>query len=161
MSTVIVRRIRDDEGALYREMRLAALKDSPQAFASTYEDALQRSDAWWQEQTRAAAAGPDRAIFLALDADPVGMAALYRDLDQPRQGELFQMWVAPERRGSGCARELLECALRWAEENGMTQVRAEVKQGNERVLAFYLANGFVHAGHAGADTVLMCGPCGA
>lgn len=151
-----VRRLNENEGELYRKIRLAALMDSPQAFSSTYADALERSEGSWQAQVREAASGPDRAIFLAVEKSPVGMAAVYRDVDQAYSGELFQMWVAPEKRGGSCAKKLLDAALEWAAQNGMREIRAEVKQGNERVIKFYLRNGFSVVACAGPDKVLKC-----
>ena len=50
-----IRRIRVGEGALLREVRLNALKESPQAFGSRYEDAVKRADliqVWLDPQFR-------------------------------------------------------------------------------------------------------------
>lgn len=44
---------------------------------------------------KASAVGPDRATFVAIADDPVGLVALYRDETDPELGELIQMWVAP------------------------------------------------------------------
>ena len=48
---------------------LAALKDSPEAFSTTYESASRRSHESWVEQADVAAEGPDRAIFLAAESE--------------------------------------------------------------------------------------------
>jgi hypothetical protein len=77
---ISVRRIRLQEGAIYRKIRLAALSESPDAFSTTLESAISRSLDSWNEQADSAAVGPDRFIVLAFwDEEPVGLAGLYRD----------------------------------------------------------------------------------
>jgi hypothetical protein len=44
---------------------------------------------------------------VVIEDRPVGLAALYRDEEDPNLGELFQMWVAPEVRGGSVAADLL------------------------------------------------------
>jgi hypothetical protein len=74
-----IRRVRTNEGDLYRQARLDALKEAPDAFSSTYADALSRSKESWINQNDEAASGGDRAIFLALSEEKVvGLTAVYR-----------------------------------------------------------------------------------
>lgn len=54
---MISRRLKMGEGVLYKEVRLASLKDSPEAFSSSYGDALGRSEESWREQADASAVG--------------------------------------------------------------------------------------------------------
>ncbi|HLJ55370.1 MAG TPA: GNAT family N-acetyltransferase [Chthonomonadaceae bacterium] len=147
-----VRRIRTGEADIYRSIRLRALSEAPEAFCSTYENAIRRSPESWVEQADEAAEGTDRAIFLALDgAEPVGMAALYRDPDAPASGNLLQMWVAPDRRGTGLAADLLDAVFAWAAANGFEAVRAAVMRTNDRALRFYEKYGL-----AGGESGLAC-----
>ena len=143
---ITIRRIRIGEARLFSELRLAALKESPTAFLTTYESARQRSPESWSEQANTTAAGRDRATFFAFSDDlAVGIAAIYRDGEKTGDGELLQVWVAPEFRGGEVARPLLDTALRWSEANGFRRVWARVTPGNERALAFYRKCGFVAA----------------
>lgn len=138
-----IRRLRLDEGALYRRLRLEALRDSPEAFATSYASALERSDESWTAQADGSATGDDRATFLVLmDEEPVGMAALYRDAEGSSAGELIQMWISPEHRGSTVAAELLAHVFAWAADGGIQTIRAEVTEGNTRALRFYERQGF-------------------
>jgi hypothetical protein len=104
-----VRRIGLDEGTRYRDIRLTSLADSPDAFSTTLESANARSLQSWSEQADDAAAGQDRAIFMALyDDQPVGIAALYRDTEDQGLGEVVQVWVASAHRGGRVAGALLD-----------------------------------------------------
>ncbi|MGJ8644489.1 MAG: GNAT family N-acetyltransferase [Luteolibacter sp.] len=144
-----IRRLNPGEGMLYKKARLASLKDSPEAFSSSYADAVERSDESWHMQADASAAGRDRATFIALDETPVGLAAIYRDESEPDVGELIQMWIAPEKRGSALANDLLDALFEWAASSGFSRVRAEVVSQNSRALRFYEKYGFVRSADPG------------
>lgn len=137
-----IRRLNIGEAALYREVRLEALRDSPEAFATSYESALERNEESWIAQADGSAAGDDRATFLVFDRKPMGMAALYRDANDDATGELIQMWIAPEWRGGKVARELLDHVFLWAAGRDFKAIRAEVAEGNSRALRFYEKYGF-------------------
>jgi hypothetical protein len=68
---VVVRRLRVDDADLFRQVRLAALEDSPDAFG---EPLLDASSADWLVRTTRGAVFPDRAVFIAIvGALPVGI----------------------------------------------------------------------------------------
>src|SRR4051812_32931889 len=100
-----IRRLKVGEATLYREIRLQALKESPDAFTTTYESAFNRDSDSWIAQADGSARGSDRATFVALAGKPIGLAALYRDPDYPFRGELIQVWVSAEHRGTSVAAE--------------------------------------------------------
>lgn len=156
---ITIRRLKPGEAGLYRELRLQALRESPEAFGTSLADALARDDQSWIDQAEASASGPDRATMIVIAERPAGLAALYRDTADPKVGELIQMWVAPEMRGGQVAAELLGTIFRWAGENGFSQVRAEVMAGNARALGFYRKCGFSEIAGlgktTGASVVLM------
>ena len=60
-----IRRIRLGEGDLFKQMRLTSLRESPHAFSSTYESALNRTAESWSEQADSTAQGSDRSTFIA------------------------------------------------------------------------------------------------
>lgn len=137
-----IRRLFLGEAATYRRIRLEALKESPAAFATTYDSALSRDEASWVAQADSSAQGDDRAIFLAWDDHPIGLAALYRDAENRSTGDLLQMWIAPSHRGGSAASDLLDHLLQWASMRAFTSIRAEVTSGNTRALRFYEKYGF-------------------
>lgn len=103
-----IRRLNVGEAELYRTIRLESLRDSPQAFSSTYESALNRDSDSWTNQADEAALSGDRAIFIVLTDCPIGLAGIYRDPENHCCGELLQMWVSPPYRGSSLAAGLLD-----------------------------------------------------
>ncbi len=144
---IVIRRLRIGESDLYRKIRLASLKEAPYAFSSTYESALQRSESSWREQSDHSAQGADRATFIVFsENEPVGVSAIYRSADSAEEGEILQVWIAPEYRGKNIGRQLLDELFSWAKANGLAGVKAKVMEGNVRALRFYQKNGFETAG---------------
>ena len=120
-----------------------ALKNAPCAFTSTYDSALQRSAESWREQAESTALGVDRATFIAFSEDvPIGIAALYRDKDKVDSGELLQVWVSPDYRGTTVSRDLMDKIFKWAGENNFRTVIAGVTKANLKALNFYVKYGF-------------------
>jgi len=158
-----IRRISPGEGRLYRSLRLAALKNAPEAFQTTYEEALAKGDEQWAAQADGAASGRDRASFIALaDNEPVGLASVYRRADAlaatgaSAEAELLQVWLAPGFRGSGLSRDLVMACIRWSAEVGLRRLVAEVKAGNDHAKRFYLGLGFTVSSNDG--TILELDP---
>jgi len=148
---ISVRRIQPDERELFKRMRLTALRESPFAFASTYEAALRRSPESWRDQADSTAQGSDRSTFIAFSDDsPIGIAALYRT-EENDVGELLQMWVSPEYRGKRVARDLMVAVFQWATANGFRAVVATIAKGKVRALRFYQKHGFKPESEASLD----------
>ena len=149
---ISVRRIQIDEGELFKRMRLTALRESPFAFASTYKAALRRSPKGWSEQADSTAQGSNRCTFIAFSDDsPIGIAALYRTKEESDTGELLQVWVSPEHRGRGVARDLMDAVFQWASANGFRAVVTTIGKGNVRALRFYQKHGFKRNSEASLD----------
>ena len=140
---ITIRRLQVGEGELFKQIRLRALQEAPYAFPATYAAAIERSPESWREQADRSAQGADRATFIAFsDELPVGMAALYREEDQFDVGELLQVWVSPEYRGTRVIWDLMDEIFRWARENGFRRIIAGVTKGNDRAVKFYMNYGF-------------------
>lgn len=144
---VVVRRISVGEGELLKRARLAALRDSPFAFGSTYDVEIDRSDAEWAERARLGAAGADRATFFAIeDAAVVGIAGGYRDDGVRSEVELVSMWTSPTARRRGVGRGLVKSVVEWAGATGAELVGLWVTRGNEPAKALYESIGFEGTG---------------
>ena len=149
---ITVRRIRIGEALLFKQMRLASLRESPSAFSSTFESAQLRSPESWSEQADSTAQGSDQSTFIAFSGDsPIGIAALYTSGQGTGVGELLQVWVSPEYRGQGAAIDLMDAVFQWAAENGFRTVVAAVTKNNPRALRFYREYGFTPANRASLD----------
>jgi len=138
-----VDRLRPTEWQLLRELRLAALRDTPKAFGQTYEDAAGQSDAEWRATAQAATKGDRRAWFVGRDEDsgqPVGIVQARRR--PPDDCLLFSMWVAPSARRGGAGRALIQAVDHWGRAWGATRVVLWVIAGNEPAMRFYDRVGF-------------------
>jgi ribosomal protein S18 acetylase RimI-like enzyme len=143
---ITCRRATRDDVKLFREVRLHALQDSPDAFGSTYESASARDQASWEEQLFSTVSGEVRNTQFVFSGDEcVGLAALYREPDDPC-GEIIMMWVAPQYRGSTAASTLVDALIRWADGCGLRSVALVVSDSNLRAIKFYENQGFVSTG---------------
>ena len=140
---ITIRRIQIGEIELFKQIRLASLQDAFYAFSSTYDSASQRSVESWREQAERTALGADRATFIAFsDEVPIGIAALYRLEDKVDSGELLQVWIDPEYRGTKVTWDLMDTIFTWASEKYFRKVIAGVTKANVRALKFYIKYGF-------------------
>ena len=136
----LIRRVREADWAVARTLRLRALLDSPEAFASTWAEENALADAQWQSRARSNAEGRVTAGFFALLADmEVGLAVGVR---RDQAVELNALWVAPEARRHGAGRALIEAVAGWAREVGVDELVLEVTHTSEAALALYRASGF-------------------
>ncbi|HZZ66056.1 MAG TPA: GNAT family N-acetyltransferase [Candidatus Baltobacteraceae bacterium] len=85
------------------------------------------------------------ALWLALaqsnEAEAVGCVAL-RELDQPRAFEIKRLYVRPEARGYGIARELLRMAEEAARNQGAREIYLDTKNGMEAAVRLYESEGY-------------------
>jgi GNAT superfamily N-acetyltransferase len=138
-----VRRARADEWEALREIRLAALADSPDAFGSTLAEEREADEARWRGWITGEGWAGAVATFIADGPGPLlGMATGYPD-DRPTTGWLFAMWVRPERRGEGIGRQLVVAVEEWAASLDIDQLLLHVTEGNDGAVRFYASCGFV------------------
>jgi ribosomal protein S18 acetylase RimI-like enzyme len=121
------------------EVRLAALLDSPAAFGSTHAGWVDASE----EQWRARLSDVPLTLVARRAGRPVGLVCGSRVGTDAV--ELISMWVAPEVRGSGLARALIDAVVAWAGAQGRTTFLM-VRVGNDRARAAYERAGFVDTG---------------
>lgn len=133
-----IRTTQKEDWRLLKEIRLAALQDTPTAFGVSYETAVADSDAQWQ----ARAAGERAQFWLAVDdGRPVGLVGGgFRDASRY---ELIAMWVEPAARGAGVADELVAAVKARAMELGLEALFLEVAPENTWAVQFYQRHGFV------------------
>ena len=139
MNDIRVRVLDQDEWATYRDVRLRALRESPEAFVASAEEEEALEDQYWK----------DRMVrsrrILAQDGDEVvGVVSVGTGhrTNIPGAGELFGLWVEPPRRGSGVARRLMEKAATVGRQVGLKQLVYWVGTDNGRAVAFASSFGF-------------------
>jgi ribosomal protein S18 acetylase RimI-like enzyme len=142
-----VRELEGDEWRLWRELRLSALQDSPEAFGMTYEAQARMDDETWEHLVTDRATDPSIASFIAeTEGTPIGMAVCRLDPDHPTVAHVFAMWVAPVARRKGAGRALVDACTRWARSKDATEVELQVTEGNEAAIALYRTSGFIDTG---------------
>lgn len=148
-----VRRIRADEGARLRSIRLAALADAPGDATTTLARAEARSDDHWAEAAVVNASGGLQATFFAeladehgvgLGGEPVGLIGAY--FNESGIVNLVGLWTAPGHRDMGVATALLAAVAEWAQTIGADRLRIWLVERNEFAKAFWVNEGFEPTG---------------
>jgi RimJ/RimL family protein N-acetyltransferase len=148
---MLIRILTAEDAAAYQALRLRGLRESPEAFGSTYEN---EADTPLEEiaERRARGRGGDDVIFGAFDDDGgalVGLAGVRRgtSLKTAHRAGVWGMYVAPEARGRGVGRALVSALIAHARTlEGVERLVLGVESGNEAARALYHAFGFVTYG---------------
>ncbi len=136
MSDLTVRTLDGDDWQAFREVRLAALQEAPDAFASSYAEEQDYDEAFWRLRLARSS-----RLLASLDDQPVGIVSVGRAQEE-NVAELFGMWVVPEQRGKGVAWQLTEAAAEHARRLGRRALKLWVSTDNGRAVAFFSSYGF-------------------
>src|ERR1700742_4113117 len=110
MSLEIRRAAIGDEGLL-RELRVQALTDAPEAFGSTLERELARTNEDWRKWL-----APGVTFLVFADGAARGLVAGVYDATDRTIVHLMAMWVHPAVRGTDAANLLVTAVKEWAVE---------------------------------------------
>jgi GNAT superfamily N-acetyltransferase len=143
-----VDRLGEDDWAVFREIRLRSLLDSPGAFGSTYGEESSQTERAWRDWAAGRWRGGVAAVFAgrAEDGTPVGTATGAEYEAEPAVAHVYAMWVAPDARGAGVGRALLDSVEAWARDRGCGRLALTVTETNAAARAFYGACGFIETG---------------
>jgi len=142
-NTPTLRVFRPDEWRAYRQIRLEALADSPDAYGATLASAQARADADWSAQiAHATDAGKDLPLVAEINGCRIGLAWAKINADDPTTVNIYQMWVSPRARGQGIGRMLLAAAIDWAGKLKATAVVLAVTCGDTAAARLYARVGF-------------------
>lgn len=137
MADINTRALDEDDWQHYRRLRLAGLKESPDAFVATYSEESLRDEPYWRDQMRRA-----HRLVAERDGEPVGIVSLGRHDDDPRSGEVFGLWVTPSTRNSRVAWQLVAAAAKQASRDGLDKLYFWVGTENGPAVAFASSFGF-------------------
>jgi len=141
--SVTVRLLTPGDAHEYRQLRLEALRSSPTAFGSSYEDELARDPAVTRERI---APTETTRVFGAFRGDRlVGTVGLRRHTGQKERHKAFVwgVYVTPGERGRGIARQLMAAVLGEARTlPGLARVTIAVNAANEPARRLYETLGF-------------------
>jgi GNAT superfamily N-acetyltransferase len=137
MNEISVHVLHEDDWREYRELRLAALQESPDAFLATYaEEATQQEQYWRGGVVRA------HRLLAERDGAPVGVASVDMIEGAPRAADFRDLWVTPEARNTGVASRLVQAAVDQAIQDGCTKLYYWVSTENGRAIGFAINAGF-------------------
>jgi len=143
VSRLEVRTILPREWVRWRELRLRALADAPDAFGETLEHARTRDEAGWRDQV-SPKVGVGRFVA-EHEGALVGMVVLVAGA-RFGHANVYAMWVAPEARRLGVGTVLLDEILELARVWGALDIELHVSDRAPDARAFYLRYGFVASG---------------
>ena len=144
MTDVTVRSLGEEDWREFKAIRLAALRDSPDAFVASADDEEGFEEDFWRLRLRRST----RLVAVRQAAEgsggqPVGVVSLGEGKDEEgRVAEIFGLWVAPAARGTGVATKLVEASADRARRDGRTHVSYWVGTDNGRAVAFASGIGF-------------------
>jgi ribosomal protein S18 acetylase RimI-like enzyme len=133
-----------NDAQIYRQIRLRSLRDHPEAFGSSEDDEKARPI----EETakRLGDSLPDNPTFGAfMDGELVGIAGLFRynGSKTRHRAMLWGMYAAPESRGAGVGKALLQHCITYARAMpDLEEMVLAVTVGNEHARALYVNAGF-------------------
>lgn len=121
----------------WREIRLRALRDAPDAFGSSFEREEAYTESDWR---RWLTLGP--TWIAVVDERDVGIicGGQHHSAEIPW---VYAMWVEPTVRGTGVAESLLGVVIDWARQSGASLLGLDVADRAPRAKRFYERNGFV------------------
>jgi len=145
---MLIRRLTPADATSFQALRLAALQESPTAFASSYEEEREFSQSFIEERL---AAKPDRGTLGAFNGtELVGFIALGRERHRKLEHKalIWGMYVAPKFRRNGIGRALMCTALELARSvPAIRQVNLSVNANNKGAIVLYQSLGFKVFGH--------------
>lgn len=145
MEEIKIRQLTENDWSMYREIRLEALAQEPEFFATSEDEANFISENWVEHITN-----PNGAIFgLFHKGEIVGVTSIHRENDDPRSYRAWmgQSYIKPEFRGNHLADLLFEARIEWAkkQENIIALVVAH-REDNQASKNAIQHNGFKFIG---------------
>jgi ribosomal protein S18 acetylase RimI-like enzyme len=144
-----VRLLSPSDAESYWELRLEALKLHPEAFSTSYEEALQRKDPVAQTRNNITAQGSYN--YGAFDGSSlIGVVALVQEqhVKMRHRANIYAMYVSPKNRGTGAGKALLTAAINQARRlPDIEKLNLSVVSTNEKAKNLYKSLGFKTFGY--------------
>ena len=137
-----IRRLAPTDAALYRDIRLEALRCNPEAFGSTFDAENAQPLTFFSDRIGCS------EVFGAFDgSELVGIAGLLigKGQKEAHKGRLVGMYVRPSTRKAGVGRRLVETMVESARHH-VELIQLAVVSDNEQARRLYARLGFVEYG---------------
>lgn len=124
-----------DDWERWRDLRLSALAEAPEAFCSSLSDWEHQSERAWRDRLTNVSTN----LIAVLEGEDAGMVSAEVS---DNEVELIGMWVAPFARGRGVGDELVRAIINWSLSQQGSKLTLRVLKGNDRAATLYLRHGF-------------------
>lgn len=143
MDTVEIVSLKPEEWQHYRDLRLRALKEEPQAFGSTYDENAKHPDEYWQKRIEDTInKNTQWLVFAKLDGTLVGMVGGFAE-KEPDNAHVVAVYVVPEARGKGISKLLMiELLTRIKTNKLIKKITVDVNPEQEAAFNLYKNSGF-------------------
>ncbi|KKJ76021.1 hypothetical protein WH95_14710 [Kiloniella litopenaei] len=139
----IFKRISSDDAALYRELRLEGLKNTPEAFGASYSDESTKAPSHYRElltNNEVFGAYTNKGIIVGI----AGLA-IPRKEKLKHKGMLWGIYIKPEMRGNGLAKQLISQIIEIAKHR-TEELLLTVVTSNTSAIKLYKKLGFIEYG---------------
>jgi ribosomal protein S18 acetylase RimI-like enzyme len=143
---VRIEQITLDNVAIFKEVRLRALQESPWAFGSTYAREREFTDLEWKERLERWNGATGIGFVAMNDGIACGIAGALLDEKDATRAQLVSMWTAPTHRRKGVGRLLVQEVVGWAMQRCVVLLQLMVTSKNEPAMRFYEELGFARTG---------------
>jgi ribosomal protein S18 acetylase RimI-like enzyme len=128
----------------YKALRLRALHDDPQAFSEPFEKAISYPDERWQQRAAEGYAGKVSLMVFASEGEQLaGMMGAFFPPHDPSVAYIFGVYVVPEARGKGIAKQLMESLLHELQTYpNIVKANLSVNKGQLAAVKLYESFGF-------------------
>ncbi|MBU9712847.1 GNAT family N-acetyltransferase [Evansella tamaricis] len=138
-----VKQLTEEDAYNYLNLRLEALKEHPEAFATTYKEMIVKDDPLeFIEQYLSSAELYTFGIYTTDELVAVATLRLNSLEKMKHKGDLLGMYVSPGARKKGLARKLIKTIVSRGEDLGLEQIRLMVVSENDTAVQFYSSLGF-------------------
>jgi ribosomal protein S18 acetylase RimI-like enzyme len=138
---VVVREVTQEDWETLRDVRLAALREAPSAFGSSYAREAPFTEEQWRGRIN------DRSVtffaYLPESAEPAGLAGVYVP---DGVADVVSMWVRPSARGRGVGEALIGATADWAKARDHAWLLLWVTESNTPARSLYDRCGFALTG---------------
>lgn len=144
----------EQDWQLYKKIRLETLEQEPQAFSSTYKDALTFPDSKWKDLLN-----NEQSTYLLVlkDKNVIGVGRItFNDPDEPSNlAVLGGIYISALHRRFGVGRKLLEHLINIAKQReNIDEVKLDVKNTQIAAINLYKKLGFENVGKKD-DEIIM------
>ena len=147
---IIIKKLLADRWEDYRDLRLEALKQDPNAFGSSYEEEVILSKDVWEKRIK-------DVLFALSNNKPIGMIVFIFDKKMKTKhiANIYGVYVKKEYRGLGIGSKLIKSAISKIMKNKtIIKIKLKVNPKQKAAVNLYMKFGFTVAGRLKKELIV-------